>query len=181
MRVLSTKGATISALFEPDMDINIEVNTGVQGEKLTVPNSTSVMALKVQICGVMRCGVVPENLEIKLEDVTLEDPMPLHFYEIKDGTKLETVKPFVNVTITNNHGGSLFWRLHRNDTIKEVKAKLATAQSRPVEKSEMETTYDRDISWIESVGHIQNGGCISTDGMRLYSIACGENFHELDL
>ena len=75
------EGATISALFEPDVDINIEVNTGPQVHNLTVSNAKSIKALKVQISGVMSCGVAPERLEIILGDVTLEDLMPLHFTE----------------------------------------------------------------------------------------------------
>ena len=124
-----TEGATISSLFEPDVDITIEVSIGHKTQKLTVPNSTSVMALKVQISGVMRCGVAPEKLEIRLGDVMLEDPMPLHFYRIKNGSKLDAIKPYVEATIQNNHGATLYWRLERKDTIKEVKLELAAAQS----------------------------------------------------
>ena len=64
------EGTTISVLFEPDVDINIEVSTCHQMQKLTASNATSVMELKVQICGIMKCGISPEKLEIRLGDVT---------------------------------------------------------------------------------------------------------------
>ena len=119
----------ISALFEPDVDINVEVKTIPQVHKLTVSNVTSVKALKAQMSGVMSCGVAPERLEIRMGDVILEDPMPLHFYGIKDGTKLDVLKPYVNVQIQNNKGAAIYWRLERKEAIKEVKVKLTAAKS----------------------------------------------------
>ena len=109
------EGAMISALFEPDVDINVEVKMGFQVESATVLNTTSVMALKVKICDVMMCGMAPEKLEVRMGDVTLENPMPLHFYGVKDGTKLDLLKPYVGVTIENNFGNKIYWRLRRND------------------------------------------------------------------
>ena len=123
------EGAIISALFETDVDINIQVNMGHQKQKLTVSSNTSVKVLKFQICGVLRCGVVPEKLEIKLGDVTLEDPMPLHFYGIKDESALNIFKQYINVTVQNNRGETLSWRLDRKDSIKEVKSELAAVHS----------------------------------------------------
>ena len=145
------EGATISALFEPYADVDIEVIMGNQTQTLTVSNTTSVMALKAQICGVMRCGVAPERLEMRLRDVTLEDPMPLHFYGIKDGSKLEVVKPYVRVRVENNKGDFIRWRMDRKDAIKEVKSELATSL-----------------------------GNISTKQMHLYVISDGQSFDELD-
>ena len=46
---LIPEGSTISALFELDVDVAIEVSIGHKTQKLTVSNSTSTMALKVQI------------------------------------------------------------------------------------------------------------------------------------
>ena len=115
------EGATISALLEPDVDINIEVSIGHKTQKLTVPNSTSAMALKVQISGVMKCGVAPEKLEITLGDLTLEDSMPLHFYGVKNGSTLSILKPYVIVSIEDNHGDVICKRLNWKDTIQEVK------------------------------------------------------------
>ena len=152
-----SEGATISTLFEPDVDINIEVSTGHQTQKLTVSNSTSVMALKVQICGIMKCGVVPEKLEIRLGDMTLENPMPLHFYEIKNGS--EAVKPYVNVTLENTKGTEIYWRLNRKDTIQEVKVKLST----------------------RSTGSEENlNDSAKVEQMRLFLVTDGQNFDELD-
>ena len=88
-----------------------------------VSNATSVMALKVQICGVMRCGGAPERLEMRLGDVTLEDPMPLHFYGVKDGSRLDMVKPYVGIMVENNKGNTIYWRLNRKDAIGEVKVR----------------------------------------------------------
>ena len=121
------EASTISALFEPDVDINIEVSTHHQTQKLTVSNATSVMALKVQIYDIMRCGMAPEKLEIRLGDVTLEDPMPLHFYRVKDGSRLDVVKPYVGIRVKNNKENTIYWRLNRKDTIGEVKVRLATS------------------------------------------------------
>ena len=145
------EGATISVLIEPDVDINIEVTMGFQAEKFTVSNATSIMVQKVQICGVMKCGVAPERLEIRLEDVTLEDPMPLHFYQLKDGSRLDLIKPYVNVIVENSHENLIFWRLDRKNTIREVKAELATSFSN-----------------------------ISTKQLHLFLVSDGQSFHELD-
>ena len=176
------EGATISALFEPDADINIEVSMGYQLHQLTVSKTTSIMALKLQVCEVMRCDVAPEKLEIKLGDVTLEDPMPLHFYEIMDGSKLNVLKPYVNVTILNNKGTEIFWRLKRRDTIKEVKTKLATVKT-------ASSASTRSLSISQYGGNNYNGQIsggyspdsgISTEASRLYFVASGQISRELD-
>ena len=153
------EGATVSALFEPDVDINIEVSTRHQTQKLTVSNATSVLALKAQICGVMRCGVEPEKLEIRLGDITLEDSMPLHFYGVKEGSKLEAMKPHVNVTLENTKGTEIYWRLNRKDTIRDIKIKLPTMSNRPGE-------YPDSTAKEEQV--------------RLFLVKDGQNFYELD-
>ena len=119
------EGATISALFEPDADVDIEVIMGNQTQKLTVSNATSVMALKVRVCGIFKCSISPEKVEIRLEDVPLEDPMPLHFYGVKEGSRLRLIKPYVRVRVENNKGVFIHWRLDRKDAIKEVKVELA--------------------------------------------------------
>ena len=124
------EGVTISALLQPDVIINIEVSTGVQMQHLTVSNATSIMALKVQICGVMRCGVAPERLELRLGDAILEDDaMPLHFYGITNGTSVTVLKPYVRVTFVDNYGQELYSRIERKDTIREVKRSLFAAGS----------------------------------------------------
>ena len=153
------EGATISALFEPDVDINIEVSTRHQTQKLTVSNATSVMALKVQICGVMKCGAAPERLEIRLGDITLEDPMLLHFYGIHDGSRLDVVKPYIDVTLENTKGTEIYWRLNRKDTIREVKVKLPARSTGPEENL-------NDTAKVEQ--------------MRLFLVTDGQNFDELD-
>ena len=145
------QGTTISALFEPDMDIDLEVSLGNQMQKLTVSNATTVMALKVQICGIMRCGRSPKRLEIRLGDIALEDPMPLHFYAIKDGFRLDAIKPNIRVTVENNHGNLICWHLDQKDAIKEVKAELARSLNK-----------------------------VSTKQMHLFIITDGQNFDELD-
>ena len=153
------EGATISALFEPDVDINIEVNMGQKTQKLAVSNSTPIVALKVQICDLMRCRMAPEKLEIRLRDVTLEDPLPLHFYGIKDGSILSILKPYVSVTIQNNHGNNLYWRLNRKDTIREVKKKLG--------QSTYQLKFDikyKDSGSIDEIKGFQDG---NVEGMRL--------------
>ena len=121
------EGSTISALLEPDVDINIEVNIGHKTQKLTVPNSTSAMVLKVQIRGIMRCGVASEKLEIRLGDITLEDLMLLHFYGVKNESTLSVLKPYIIVSIEDNHGDIICKRLNRKDTIQVVKVKLISS------------------------------------------------------
>ena len=183
------EGATISALFEPEMDINIEVSTGQQKQCFTVSNTISVMALKSQIDGIMRCGVARAKLEIRLGDVTLEDAMPLHFYGILDGSKLNIVKPYVNVKIQNNKGAAIYWRIDRKDVIKEVKVKLVA--SRPAVPIRFHLYYrnpydnnpTRDFrtnqSGFNEIRGLQEG-CVSVEGMRLYVIrGDGEKFEEL--
>ena len=180
------EGATISALFEPDVDINIEVSTGPQSHKFSVSNSTSVMALKFQIGDLMIFGVAPERLEIRLGDIVLDDPMPLHFYEIKNGSTLNIFKPYVSVTIENNQGATLFWRLSRNDTIREVKAKLATAKWKSKTRFHFYNTstntrkgYKSNQSEFDEIRAVDDGE-ISVEGMRLYLISENKGFKELD-
>ena len=43
------EGATISALFEPDVNISIDVSTSLELHNITITNATSVMAIKVHI------------------------------------------------------------------------------------------------------------------------------------
>ena len=147
------EGVTISALFEPDVDINIDVSTDSLTKKLIVSNATPVMALKVQICGVMKCGVVPEKLELRLGDITMEDAMPLHFYGIKDGSLLNVLRPYVSATIENNHGKNLFCRLNRKVTIGEVKVKLAQSTS----PMKFDVSYNESGS-IDEIRGFQDGG-----------------------
>ena len=145
------EGAVISALFEPDVDITVEVSSRHQVQNFSVSNATPVMALKDQIHGVMKCGMASERLEIRLGDVTLEDMMPLHFYGIKEGSKLDLIKPHIRVMVENNHGDLICWRLDRKDTIAEVKVKLAASL-----------------------------GNVSTEQLHLYTVTDGQNFDELD-
>ena len=159
------EGTTISALFEPDVDINIEVRTRHQTQELTVSNTTSVMVLKVQISGVMRCGMAPERLEIRLGNLTLEDPMPLHFYGIKDGSMLNIMKPYVGVMVENNKGNTICWHLNRKDAIGDVKVRLATSSKRTPKNTEYP---DPDDS-------------VKVEQLRLYLMSeDGETFDELD-
>ena len=87
------------------------------------------MALKVRICSGVICGIPPERLEVRLGDTILEEGMPLHFYSIIEGSLLMLLKPYVGVRIENNHGTVVYWRINRKETIREVKAKLATIKS----------------------------------------------------
>ena len=57
--------------------------------------------------------MAPDRLNIRLGDVMLRDPMPLHFYGVSDGSLLNVLRPYVSVTIENNYGSSLYWRLNR--------------------------------------------------------------------
>ena len=152
-------GASISALFEPDVNIDIEVSTGHQTQKLTVSNATTIMALKAQICEVFKCSISPGKLEMRLEDVTLEDPMPLHFYGIENGFELEAMTPYVNVMVETNHGTEIYWRLYRKDTIREVKEELAT-------------------SFIKRGPHPNES--VRIEQFHLYLVTDGQNFDELD-
>ena len=145
------EGGIISALFEPDVDINIEVRSRHQAQNLTISNTTSVMTLKVQICGVIRCSMVPERLEFRFGNITLENPVPLHFYGIKDGSRLYLVKPYIQVMVENNNGDLICWRLDRKDTIKEVKVELTTSFNN-----------------------------VSTKQLHLYVVRDGQTFDELD-
>ena len=173
------EGATISALFEPDVDINIDVSTGFLKQTFSISNTTSVKALKDKVCSVMRCGLAPEKLEIRLGDVTLEDPMPLHFCGIKDGSKVDVLKPYANVKIQNNKGAAIYWRLDRKDTINEVKVKLATAQSNIPMRFYLYSSYPYNYDEITSasasgpafneIRGLQECS-MSVAGMRLYNM-----------
>ena len=131
-------------------------------------------------------GVAPERLEIRLEDVTLEDQMPLHFYRIKNGSKLDAIKPYVEATIQNNHGATLYWRLERKDTIKEVKSELAAAQSSsPMrfhfyqpKSYQPNITIRAHVSYCNEIRGYQAAGMIPKS-MRLYFEVDGK-FDELE-
>ena len=174
------EGAIISALFEPDVDIDIRISMGEEVWHLKVSNATSIMALKVQVCGAINCGTAPEKLEARLEDVILEDAMPLHFYNIVEGSLLMFLKPYVGVRIENNHGTVVFWRINRKDTIKKIKAKLATVKSSDAsaEKKFSFSQNGTQFNGYVSGGHQVDDG-MSIDGMRLYLVAGGK-FRELD-
>ena len=152
------EGAVISALFEPNVDITVEVKGHQQTKKLTLSNATSIKVLKAQISGVMKCDVAPEKLELKFDEATLEDPMPLHFYGIQEASKLEVFKPYVNVTIENNKGNEIYWRLYRKDTIAEVKVKLP----------------------MKSMGTEELDDDAKVEQLRLYLVSDGQKFDELD-
>ena len=87
------EGATISSLFEPDVVVEIKINTGPNVWRMKVSNATSIMALKVWICSGIKCGIAPERLEVRLGDIILEEAMPLHFYGITEGPLLMFLKP----------------------------------------------------------------------------------------
>ena len=162
------EGAVISALFEPDVDIDIVVFMGFQAEKLTVSNITSIKVLKTLIRGAIRSGVTPEKLEIRLGDVTLEDMMPLHFYRIQDGSRLELLKPYIGVTIENNFGKRIYWRLKRKDLIKDVKVNVASRQKFV------------EPQFGHSGNEMSKDGLITSEGLRIYLATDDLNFNELD-
>ena len=166
------EGTIISALFELDVDIMIDVSTGSQVHSLTVSNAMTVMALKVQICDVMRCGVAPVKLEIRLGDITLDDPMPLHFHGVSDGSLLNVLKPYVSVTIDNNLRSSLYWRLNRKDTIREVKTKLTQYASQM--KFDVSYKYE-SITEIRGV----DGSGMNVEGMRPILDNRGQEFQRI--
>ena len=174
------EGATISALFEPDVDVEIKINMGPKVWRIKVSNATSIMALKVRICSGIKCGIPPERLEVRLGDTILEDAMPLHFYSITEGSLLMLLKSYVGVRIENNHGTVVYWRINRKETIKEVKAKLATIKSsdasseRKFSFSQQGTQFNGQVSG----GHPNDDG-MDVDGMRLYLVVDGK-FEELD-
>ena len=125
--------------------------------------------------------MVPHKLEIRLGDVTLEDQMPLHFYEIMNGSKLKVIKRYVDVTIMNNKGTEIFWRLKSRDTIKEVKAKLAVVQnSSGSTRSLSDLQYGTSFSGQISGGYFPDSG-ISAEASRLYFDAEGQNLTMMKL
>ena len=190
------EGATISALFEPDVDINIEVNIGSQINQYTVSHSMSVIGIKGYILCFMRSAMSPHRLDIRLGEDTLDDSMPLHFYGITNNTRLDALKPDVGVTIENNHGAKLYWRLYRKDTIREVKDKLATVQtisaevsfatqSKKISLKQIGPNISAGISRIisdqsnaEEIRGCQDGGRMSAEAMRLYLVTEDENSSE---
>ena len=136
-----------------------------------------VMVLKVQICDVMSYGVAPEKLEIQLGDITLDDLMPLHFYAVNDGSLLNILKPYVSVTIDNNQGKSLYWRLYRKDNIREVKAKLTQSTSQM--KFDVNYICMNTFYYISEIRAVDGSG-MSVEGMILYLISEEKGFKELD-
>ena len=111
------EGATISALFELDVDINIQVSAGHRTQKFTVSNAISVMAFKTQICDVFKHAVQLKTMKLRWKDQMIDQNLPLHFYGITDGCELEVIRPYIGVRIENNHGNKIYWRLYKKDTI----------------------------------------------------------------
>ena len=115
--------------------------------------------------------------------------MLLHFYGVQNGTKLDALKPYVNVKIQNNKGAVIYWRLERKEVIKEVKIKLAAAKSLVPIRFTLyyNYLYDQGIpqadksnqSYFNEIRGIQEGR-ESEAGMRLYIIKDdGDKFDEL--
>ena len=154
-------GAVISALFEPDVDVNIEVSTGHQTYHLVLPNSTSVMALKLQLCDLIKWGIAAEEIDLLSEDIQLENDLPIHYYGIKSGSKLTILRPYISVTIEDNHGDVLYRRISRRETIREIKSQLRKSQ-RVDPESGRSTNYR---------GH--------ENDMRLYLVEGENEFREL--
>ena len=119
------------------------------------------------------------RLDVRLGEVTLEDWMPLHFSGITDGSTIQVLKPYVGVTILKNHGTEIFWRLERKDSIKEVKAKLTTAQSSAPMTFYLCYGITEKENKIDEIRRFQHGG-LSAEGMRLYLTAEGRYYNELD-
>ena len=101
---------------------------------------------------------MPERLELRLGDAILEDDaMPLHFYGLQGGSKINVVKPYISVTVQKSNGSSIFWRIYRKDTVKQTKVKLSTAASLA-----------------------PNAESISAEASRLFTLTEDQNYLELD-
>ena len=97
-------------LFEPYVNINIGVSMHHQTYTFTVSTTLCVKARKAQICGVMRYSVPLE----RFEDVPLDDSLLLHFYGMKDGSRLHAVKHSIGVSVENQYGNK------SNRVLKEI-------------------------------------------------------------
>ena len=140
------EGAIISALFEPDVDVEIKINMGPKVYRIKVSNATSIVAVKVKVCNGTKCGIPPERLEVRLGDINLEEAMPLHFYNITEGSLLMFLKPYIGVRIENNYGTIVYWRINRKDTIREVKVKLDTIKSSDASSKREISFFHRELS-----------------------------------
>ena len=145
------------------------------------------MVLRAQICDVFKHAVQLETMKLRWRDEIVDQNLPLHFYGITDGSKLEVIRPYVGVRIENNHGNKIYWRLYKKDTIKEVKVKLASGKS----ASSMDTkrtfsfhTFSNfESSMVEGRGEIsnvENTVGVSVEGTYLYLITKDRRFNELD-
>ena len=181
------EGATISALFEPDADINIEVSTGHRTQKFTVSNATSVMSFKTQICDAFKHAVQLKTMKLRWKDQMVDQNLPLHFCWITDGSKLEVIRPYIWVRIENNNGNKIYWRLYKKDTIREIKVKLASAKSASSIDGKRKFPFSSSPqfecnNFIEGRGEISNE--VNIDGVSeegtLYMITEDRHFNELD-
>ena len=172
----------ISALFEPEVDINVEVSTACLTKKLSLSNATPVMTLKSQICNAFKYAVQFKTMQLRFGGEILNQNLPIHFYGIIDSCQLEVVKPYIGVKIENNHGNAIYWRLHKKETIKEVKVRLASAKSassmatRKLRHHEEYSDYgdsDKIVSEVKIDG-------VSAEGTCLYIITEDRFFKELD-
>ena len=140
--------------------------------QMTLSNAISVKGLKVQICDVMRFGLMPQELEIRLGDVTLEDQMPLHFYGIKNGSKVDAVKFCIGVTVENNNRTEIYWNVDKRQAISDVKVKLTeTLSSVPMNLQGTQLYFVRQNQKYD----------VLTDGKTLenYDINDGDNLYLL--
>ena len=151
---------------------------GQEMHSIMVSNAMSVKELNGNISVIMTSVNASPRLDVRLGEVTLEDWMPLHFSGIMAGSKIQVLNPYVGVTILNNHGTEIFWRLERKDSIKEVKAKLTRAQSSAPMTFYLCYGITEKENKIDERRGFQHGG-LSAEGIRLYFITEGKYFNEL--
>ena len=110
--------------------------------------------------------------------------MPLHFYAVQNGSKLSVVRPYVSVTIEDNHGSKLYKRLNKTDTIQNVKIKLSKACMEAPLPPANEDRTERDAALVKVPGGgIDYKSVVkhkSVDDMRLYSVSSDGKYIELD-
>ena len=76
-----------------------------------------------------KTGATSNPVQLLKGKTVLEDYLKLNEYRITETDTLEARKPYIGLTVENNYGNKIYWRLDRKDTIREVKVKLASAQS----------------------------------------------------
>ena len=126
-----TDGAVLSIVIEPDKMINIEVQTGPESFTHEVNHSMSVRQLKQLLIDNEEIAFSHKDFELEnlvSDNIHLsrkmdDESLPLHYYGVKNGQKLQVVKTFIILEIVPEGRDKEPWykRTSKMTTVCELK------------------------------------------------------------